>query len=294
MKRYLQTLAGQLNFKATAKEYLLLTAGALILAVNMNIFMIPANIAPGGVAGIALIINQFTGWPVGTTMLVLNIPMLVLGFNNLGRFRFLTRTLYVVLVYNLGVDILAQWLPAGITHDLLLNTLYTAVVGGLGSGLIFRARGTSAGTGVLGRVIQLKTGIPVSQVYLLTDGGVILALGMTFGWDRALYSLIALFIWGLATDYVLEGPSVVRTVFIVTDQAEAVAATLLKQLGLGVTAWTGEGMFTRKSHTVLFCTLSRPDVKAVQQAVHRVDPHAFIAITHGHQVKGGVIVPVKG
>ena len=164
MKHSIKKALTQVNFRDMLKDYLLLTVGAIILAVNVNIFLAPANIAPGGVTGIALIINHYTGWPIGSTMLVLNIPMLILGFRYLGRFRFLIRTLYVVLLYNLGVDFLARWLPDGITDDLLLNALYSAIAGGVGSGLVFRGRGTSAGTGVLGRVLQFKTGMPVPRV----------------------------------------------------------------------------------------------------------------------------------
>lgn len=291
MKHRFKKIMSKMNLQATLKDYFLLTAGAVILAVNVNLFMAPANIAPGGVTGIALMINYYTGWPIGTTMLVLNIPMLVLGFYYLGRFRFLIRTLYVVLLYNLGVDLLVNWLPHGITDDLLLNALYSAVVGGIGSGLVFRGRGTSAGTGVLGRVLQLKTGIPVSQIYILTDGGVIAAMGMVFGWGPALYSLLSLFVWGLATDYVLEGPSVIRTAFIITDKADMVARAVLERVGTGVTAWHGRGMFTDTQHTVLFCTLSRPDVHTLQTVVADVDPHAFVVIGQGHQAKGGIFKP---
>lgn len=290
MKQLITRIVGSNNnLRSFLKDYLLLTIGALILAINLNILLAPANIAPGGVAGMALIINHLTGWPIGATMLVLNIPMVWLGFRYLGRFQFLTRTLYVVLLYNVGVDVLGPWLPDGITDDLLLNALYSGVVGGIGSGLIFRGRGTSAGTGVVSRVLQLKTGIPVSQLYILTDGGVIVVIGFVFGWGSALYSLISLFVWGLATDYVLEGPSVIRTAFIITDKAEEVAGALLGRLGIGVTAWSGRGMFTEAEHTVLFCTLSRPDVNSLKNIVAEVDPHAFVVIGQGHQARGGVL-----
>jgi uncharacterized membrane-anchored protein YitT (DUF2179 family) len=290
MKRGLISLLSGLDLRATLHNYVLLTAGALILVVNFDVFLAPSKVAPGGVSGMSIIINRYTGWPPGLIMLVLNIPLLVLGFYNLGRFRFLVRTLYVVLIYNLGVDFLAPWLPSmGITHDLLLNALYGGVVGGLGYGLVYRGRGTAAGTGILGRVLQLKTGIPVSQVYIFTDGGVILVLGLVFGWDNALYALIMLFVWGLATDYVLEGPSVVRTAFIVTDAPQKVAPILLNRLGVGVTAWAGQGMFTAREHTVLFCTISRPDVIGLRAIVAEVDPQAFVVIGQGHQASGGVL-----
>ena len=220
-------LRSRRHFWSTAYDYALTTAGGLLLAVNLNLFLAPAKIAPGGVSGSAIIINEFTGWPIGLTMLVLNVPMIVLGFLYLGRFAFLARTLYAVLVYNLGVDLLAPWLPAaGITDDMLLNALYGGIVAGLGTGLVYRSGGTTAGTGTLSRVIQMKTGIPISQVYFLTDGGVILIAGLVFGWEAALYAMITLFVWGLAADYVLEGPSVVRMAFIVTDEPGAVAHAL--------------------------------------------------------------------
>jgi uncharacterized membrane-anchored protein YitT (DUF2179 family) len=292
MRQKVITLISRIDLRSSLRNYLLLTVGAVILAINFDIFLAPAKVAPGGVSGVTIIINEFTGWPRGLTMLVLNIPLVILGFFHLGRFRFLVRTLWVVLIYNLGIDFLAPWLPPmGITSDFLLNVLYGGIVGGLGTGLIYRGRGTSAGTGILGRVLQLKTGIPVSQVYIFTDGGVILALGLVFGWENALYALLMLFVWGLVTDYVLEGPSVVRTVFIVTDSPQKVAHTLLNRLGVGVTAWSGQGMFTEAEHTVLFCTVTRPDVGGLKALVAEVDPNAFVVIGQGHQARGGVLRP---
>jgi uncharacterized membrane-anchored protein YitT (DUF2179 family) len=171
----------------------------------------------------------------------------------------------------------------------LLNALYGGVAGGIGYGLIYMGRGTSAGTGVLGRVLQLKTGVPVSQVYIFTDGGVILALGLVFGWENALYGLLMLFVWGLVADYVLEGPSVVRTAFIVTDSPQQVAQRVFDRLGVGMTAWPGQGMFTKAEHTILFCTVSRPDVSGLKSVVAEVDARAFLVIGHAHQAKGGVL-----
>ncbi len=271
------------------RNFILLTAGGLLLAANVNLFLAPSRIAPGGVSGIAIILNSLTRWPIGLTMLVLNVPLVVLGYFHLGRRRFLGRTMYVVLLYNLGIDLLSRWLPAeGLTDQPLLNALYGGMVGGIGTGLVFRGGGTSAGTGVIGRVLQLRTGIPVSQLYLFTDGAVVLAAGLAFGWESAVYALVTLFLWGLAVDFVLEGPSVVRTAFVVTDHPDRVAQAVFGQLGLGLTAWAARGMFTEAEHTVLFCTVSRPDVDELRSVVSAADPEAFVVIGHGHQASGGV------
>lgn len=279
----------RIDLRSLLQRYLLLTAGALLAAVNIALFLAPSNIAPGGVSGIAIIINEVTGWPIGITMLVLNIPLITLGFRYLGRFRFLTSTLYTVLLSNLGVDLFGHLLrDAVLTDDLLLNALYGGVAGGIATGLIYRGGGTSAGTGVVARILQMRTGIPISQIYLVTDGAVILVASLIFGWEAGLYALITLFVWGIAADFVLEGPSVVRIAFIVTDKPQEVAEAVFHELRLGVTSWPAEGMFTEREHTVLFCTVSRPYERALRSVVTQADPQAFLVIGHGHQASGGV------
>jgi uncharacterized membrane-anchored protein YitT (DUF2179 family) len=283
-------MIASLDFHRVLPEYFLLTIGSIILAINFDLFLAPFNIAPGGVSGAAIIIYEFTGWPKGLTMLVLTLPMLVVGFFYLGRFRFLIRALYVTVVYSLGVDALVIFLPAGgVTNDLLLNALYGGIVGGVGIGLIYRGGTTPAGTSVISRVLQMKTGIPNSQLYIFIDGGVILIAGLVFGWEMALYAFITLFTWGFVADYVLEGPSVVRTAFIVTDSPEAVSQVLLNRLGVGVTGWAVKGMFSKTEHTTLFCTINRPDVNVMKAIVNDADPKAFVVIAQGHQTKGGML-----
>jgi len=272
------------------KQISLLTIGSIIQAVNINLFLLPAKIAPGGVSGVAIIIQEFTGWSVGLMMFLINIPLLYLGFRNLDRFNFLSRTFYVVILTSISVDLFAKFLPPeGITDDLLLNALYAAVVGGLGNGFVFRGQGTSGGTSILGRVLQLKTGIPLSQVYIFTDGIVIIIAGLVFGWKLALYAMITLYLWGMFSDQVLEGPSVVRTVFIITDQPKSTAQAVFQRMGIGITAWDARGMFSDHEHTVLFCTINRPDVPTLRQVVLEIDPKAFMVIGHGHQAIGGVL-----
>lgn len=290
---YLQRVR-PIHWRETLRNYILLTVGATIMIVNFNIFIAPSNIAPGGVSGLSLILYEYTGIPRGTGMLLLSIPLIALGFWKLGRFRFLVRTLYVTVFYTVGVDLTARFFPPqGIVNDLLLTALYGGVIGGIGYGLVVRGRGMVSGTGIISRILQLKTGIPISQLYIFIDGFIILALGFTFGWERALYAMIMLFVMGLASDYVLEGPSVIRVVFIVTDYPEQVSAVLMERLGVGVTRWTGEGMYTNEEHAILFCTVTRPDVELLRSLVEEIDPGAFVVIGQGHQTKGGVLRPAE-
>jgi len=278
--------------RAALQRFFLLTAGSLISAINVNLFLAPSEIAPGGVSGAAIILNKFTAWPIGLMMLGLNLPLLFVGYKFLGRFNFLIRTLYVVIIYSLGVDLLAPLLPTGgATDNLMLNALYGGVVGGIGSGLIYRGQGTSGGTGILARILQLKTGLPISQLYLLIDGGIVVLAGWAFGWDKALFALVTLYIWGIAADQVLEGPSVVRTAMIVTDRPKEVAEAVFERLRLGITAWPAKGMFTDEEHTVLFFAVSRPNIETLKSVVLEADNQAFIIVAHGHHIVGGINKP---
>lgn len=281
-----------INWPETIRNYLFLTVGATIMIVNFNLLMTPGNLAPGGMGGLTLILNHYTGVPRGIGMLLMSTPLIALGFWQLGRFRFLVRTLYVTLYYTLGVDLTARFFPPqGIVDDLLLTALYGGVLGGIGYGLVLRGRGMVSGTGIISRILQLRSGIPISQLYMIIDGVIIVALGLTFGWERALYGMFMLFIMGLASDYVLEGPSVVRVVFIITDRPEAVGSMLMARLGVGVTRWAGEGMYTQEERTILFCTVTRPDVEVLHVVVEEIDPAAFVVIGQGHQAKGGMVRP---
>jgi uncharacterized membrane-anchored protein YitT (DUF2179 family) len=294
MKRKLKMSEQQFGWRTAVKDYLFLTIGAASIALNFNFFMAPVDLAPGGATGITLIIHKYTGWSNGLILTGIAVPVLILGFKYLGRFRFLTRTLYLSLLSNLLIDLMARWLPTnGITDDLLLASIFGGIVGGIGYGIALRGRGTFAGTGIITRVVQLKTGLPTSQLYVVIDGGVILALGLTFGWDKALYALIMLFVYGLAVDYVLEGPSVIRTIFIVTDAPEAIAQAFMTRLQVGVTSWQSQGMFTGAVHTTLFCTVRRTDVETLKLVVAELDPNAFVVVGQGHQALGGVWQPTK-
>lgn len=290
MKKKLIALCTYDNFFLFLRSYTFLTIGTLLAAVSFDIFMRQTNIAPGGVMGLALIVNHFTGWSLGLTTLLLQMPMLILGFYFLGRFHFLISTWYVTLLYSFSLDFLAGYLPhEGLTDDLLLNTLYGGVLGGIALGFIFLGRGAFAGTGIISRIIQLKTGLPITQIYLMVDGGIIFTQGLIFGWEIALYALLMLFVFGLATDYMLEGPSIVRTAFIITMHPEEISKALFQRLGVGITGWDARGMYTQTEKTTLFCTVYRPDIALVKEIVAQVDPGAFIVIGQGHQAYGGVL-----
>ncbi len=284
------------NFRAPRRveitNWLLLTAGALISALGFNLFLVPGNVAPGGVTGLTLVASRYLpgNVPEGMLLLALNVPLLYLGYRKLGGANFVVRTVYVVLLMGIAIDLLPFVLPkGGITDDPLLNAIYGGALAGVANALVIRGFGNIGGTAILARVLQKRSGMPIGQLYLFIDGAIVLLLGFAFGWERALYSLVALFISGFVTDYGIEGPAIVRTVFIVTDHPRNVATALQLRLNTGVTAWKGEGMYKGGQRNVLFCTVNRSEERELMRVVREVDEQCLIVIGQGQSASGGTI-----
>ncbi len=285
------------KFWVQVRLYVLMLTGACLAAFGYAMFQVPHNIAAGGVSGISIIVNHFIGWPVGLLFWLLNLPLLVLGFFNLGRWSFLLRTLIAATIFSIATDIFIANMPHllsqfPLTNDLLLTTIYGGIVGGIGSGLIYRSGGSMGGTGIIGRIIQKKTGLPLSQVYFYTDGLTILAAGLIFGWDISLYGFLMLFLNGLATDYTLEGPSRTRTATIITNHPQIVVEELLVHLHRGVSYWEVTGGFTGQKRYLVLCTVTRPQVSLVKKSVADVDPEAFLTIGVSHEAMGSDFTPM--
>ncbi len=295
MKKYLPTL----------RDYFLIILAAFIEAFSLRVFFVPANLASGGVSGIAQLINHFTGWQIGLMILIGNIPLFVLGWRFLGGYRFALRTAAAIFTYSTFIDLLpntplfaeggaATALINDLQGDIFLNTLYGAIVSGIGYGLIYRARGTSGGSDILARILNNWRGIPITQSYLFVDSAVILGAGFVFGWKQALYAMIALYVSGLVAETTLEGGTTVRTAMIVTSESEGISNRVIEELQRGVTILEGTGAYTKADRPVLYAVISRAEVATLKAIVNECDPSAFMVIGAAHEVLGEGFKPLKG
>jgi uncharacterized membrane-anchored protein YitT (DUF2179 family) len=278
------------------RDYSLVGLGTLIQAVGLRIFLIPADLASGGVSGIAQLINYYTHWPIGLMVFIGNVPLFIVGWRFLGGRRFAMRTAFAIAMLSFLMDALL-WLPFfprhGLTNDLVLNSLYGAVVAGIGYGLVYRGQGTSGGSDILARILNHYRGIPITQSYLITDTAVILGAGFIFGWDKALYAVITLYVSGLVVDTTMEGAGTVRTALIITSQPDAVAETIMKKMERGVTVLSGTGAYTGKERPVLYTVVTRSEVQMLKTIVHEADKQAFMVIGAAHEALGEGFQPFK-
>ena len=292
------------NYWPYIRDYGLILISSLIQAFSLQVFFVPANLASGGVSGISQLLNHFTGWPIGMMIFIGNIPLFVIGWRFLGGRQFALRTAFAIVTYSLFTDLILRtplFTPHGaatqlineLRGDIFLNTLYGAIISGVGFGLVYRARGTSGGSDILARILNHYRSIPVTQSYLIVDTAVILGAGFVFGWKAALYAMIALYVSGLVAETTLEGGGTVRTAMIVTNRPDSVSNRVLEELQRGVTLLEGTGAYTGAERPVLYCVITRPEVASLKAIVHEVDPHAFMVIGTAHEALGEGFRPLK-
>jgi len=275
------------------RDYMFILAGALLQAISLHIFLLPARLANGGVTGTTMLINHFTGWPIGIMILIGNIPLFILGWRFLGGKSFALKTAVAVLVYALLVDFLATYLPTiGLTDDIFLNSLYGAIVSGIGYGLVYRGQGTSGGSDILARILNNWKSIPVSQSYLMVDGLVLIAAGLVFGPKQALYALVTLYVSGIVAETTLEGSSIVRTAMIVTNRPGELSSQIMKDMNRGVTMLTGKGAYSGEARDILYCVVIRSEVARLKFIINEIDPQAFMVIGQAHEALGEGFKPL--
>jgi uncharacterized membrane-anchored protein YitT (DUF2179 family) len=278
------------------QDYSLILLGTAVQAVGLRLFLIPANLVRGGLSGISQIINAYTGWPIGLMVFIGNVPLFLLGWRYLGGPRFVSRTAFAVVTFSFFVDLIPSisFFPLnGLTDDILLNSLYGAIVSGFGYGLVYRARGTSGGSDILARILNHWRGVSMTQSYLMVDSAVILGAGLSFGWQPALYALITLYVSGIVAESTLEGSGTIRTALIITAQPEIVSKEILSIMGRGVTVLSGTGAYTGTSKPVLYCVITRSEVAQLKTIIQEADPQAFMVIGQAHEALGEGFQPLK-
>lgn len=254
-------------------------------------FLVPNEIAPGGFTGIGQLCNALFGINVGTMALILNVPLFAVSMRSMG-IKFGVKS----LAASIGLSLLIDYLPIGaVTDDLLLATVFGALLGGVGFGLILRGNATTGGTDMLAslihtRVPTLRVGVLITMI----DGLVVLASAFVFSPKMAMYALISVFIMNYTLDYVLDGMNRSTAYLIVSQKSDEIAAQVLGQLERGVTGLYGRGRYSGQETEVLLCVVSRFEVIRLRRIVSSCDPQAFMIAINAHEVLGEGFKDISG
>lgn len=272
---------------ALVKDISLLLAGAVILSIGIHAFIVPANIAPGGASGAALLVNYLTGLPVGAVTMVINVPLLLLAWFYLSR-RFAVTTAIASALCSAVLDLVIVPICPVYSGDRLLCSLYGGILSGAGMALIFLTGTTTGGTDIIGYLLQKKKPhISIGRALMLVDG-VILAVSIpVFGnIEAALFGLISLYAQTKVLDSIIYGGAKGSMATIITEKAEPISLRIISELDRTATLLPAVGAYSGKATGVLLCTVRLSQFSKLKRIVHEEDPDAFVVATETSEVLG--------
>ena len=277
------TLRAELNYD------LLIAAGLVVAAAAYRMYLIPNQVITGGFTGVGQLLNHGLGVSVGLVNIALNVPLFLVSMRSMGL-RFGVRSLIAMVMLSLLIDHMP--LPSA-TDDMLLAAVYGGAISGIGFGLMLRGSATTGGTDMLASLVhRLLPTIRVSYAIFFFDGLVIVASAFAIEPQAAMYGLIGTFLCNVLVDLVLEGPNSAHTYFIISDESEAIAERILREMDRGVTALEAVGMYSHARKRVLLCVVNRFEAMHLRRIVTAVDPHAFVVANKAHEVLGEGFKPI--
>ncbi|SHI09283.1 YitT family protein [Clostridium magnum] len=256
-------------------KVLLMILGSVLASIGLEIFLIPNNIIDGGITGISIMASYITNLSLGIFILILNIPFLIVGYKQIGK-TFALSTLFSVICLSIGVSILHP--VSSITQDTLLATIFGGIILGAGVGLIIKNGGSLDGTEIIAIILDKRSGFSIGEIVMFFNLFILGASGLIFGWDRAMYSLMAYFIAFKTIDITIEGLDESKAVIIVSEKNKDISEALTDRLGRGVTLLHGEGAYKGEATNVIYVVVSRLEIAKLKGIVHGFDENALVTI----------------
>lgn len=266
------------------KKIIFWLIGTFIVAVALEMFLLPNKIIDGGVIGISMMLSYITKWNLGLLILIINIPFILMALKTLGK-RFVVNTFLATLMLACATNLVTHFSP--LTEDLLLATVFGGILLGLGVGLILRYNASLDGTEMLSIMISKKIKIvSVGSLLMGMNLFIYTGAGFLFGWDRALYSVLTYYVASKVIDTVLEGLDKAKSVRIVSDCWREMGDAIMKELDTSVTYMKTMGGYSKQEKILTFCVVNKFDMPKLKELVHDIDPRAFIVTEDVHEVEG--------
>ncbi|MCL2456712.1 MAG: YitT family protein [Defluviitaleaceae bacterium] len=274
------------NFRKHTVDIFFIIFASLIYSVGIHSFTVPNDIVPGGIVGLAIVINNFLPVSVGIIFAAINIPLVLVGFKFLGKNR-MVKTLISVAVITAATD----WLFAGVpvySGDTILASIFGGVLFGAGTGMVFAREGTTGGIDIINGIIgKISPHLRMGGIIIATNAIIITLAMLTFrSIESGLYAVIAIFVSGKVTDLILYGSLEGKLLLIFSDDYEKIARKIIKTEGRGVTFLKGTGAFTGNEKNVICCAVHNNQYAKVKRIAREIDPSCFMIITNAREVFG--------
>lgn len=270
------------------KDYSIISAGAVIYALSVVIFTSPNNIAPGGLTGIATVLNYLFSAPIGTLILIMNVPLFFIGWKAIGK-NFLGKSFLGTIVVSVAIDLLMPFVPA-YKGDMMLACIFGGILNGLGLALIFSRGGTTGGTDILATLVHRKNPhFSMGYIILTLDAIIITFAGLVYqSIESALYAVIAIFVSTKLIDIIIYGTSRNngKMMLIITKKHEEILSRLLNEVSRGVTVIDAKGGYSGDNIKLLICALRPQQVFKANEISRKTDPNSFVIITTAGTING--------
>lgn len=266
-------------------DFIKMIIGTVIMAIGIEQFLLPNQLSTGGFSGIGTIIYYMFQIPVGTMMLLLNIPLFIIAYFKVGQ-KFFINAIAGTLLLSYFLNFFQQFNP--ITDDRVLAFLYGSVIVGIGTAIVLKSNGSTGGTELLANVIKAyKPHVKTGNLIVIFDTIIVAANTIFFKEiEIALYSALAIYVMGKILDIFFEGIDFTKMLLIISPEWEKISNKIDKELRRGSTALYAEGMYKKQDKKILLCVMSRREIREARKIIEEVDPFAFIIITNAREVYG--------
>ncbi|WP_407270701.1 YitT family protein [Radiobacillus sp. PE A8.2] len=264
-------------------DYSLVIIGSFFVAIAFNVFLLPHDIASGGVMGISTILYALFEWQPSIVQGALNIPLFIAGVIILGK-NFGLKSLLGTFILPFFVELTSGLQTA--TPDPLLGAIFGGMGVGIGLGIVFRGKASTGGIDLAAQILHKYIPLPLGICVALFDGLIVLTATFVFSVEQGLYALIALFITSRTIDFVQVGLNTSKNVLIITNQVTQIRQVLLADVDRGVTVLRGTGGYTDEERQILMCVVSQREFSKVTKIVKTIDPKAFVVAMNATEVLG--------
>lgn len=275
----------EMNWKKVSWNVLGIVLGSFMYACGISLFLDPNNLAPGGLIGIAVILNRLLGLETGTLFFLLNIPVVCLGLWKFGP-RFIGSTFFAIAINSVFTNDMAGF--GVVTTDPLLASLAGSILVGAGIAFVFRSGATTGGIDIIIKIIRMKyKHLKTGHLFLSIDIVIVVISGFVFqDFNIVMYALIAVVVSGRVIDYVLYGGDEAKLIYVISDHADQIADRILKEMSVGATFLKGQGAFTGNDKKVILCAVRKNQSPKLEEIVKLEDKKAFLIISSAHEIYG--------
>lgn len=270
------------------RDYLMITLGNLLVAVGIYYFLVPNNLAAGGVSGLAMVIEAYVpSVPIGLLMLGMNVILFIIAFLLLGP-GFGAKTIYCSLGLSATIWLLEKLLPISkpLTGDLFIELIIGIAISAIGMGIVFNQNASTGGTDIIAKILNKYFYIDIGKALLLSDFLITLAAAFTFDLRIGMYALLGVVINGLLIDNVIDGLNLCRQVVIISSKSEEIKKYILETLGRGATIYSAKGAYTDEDKEIITSIVSRKEFIRLKNLVKAIDDKAFMIVNNAHETLG--------